>query len=170
MREVILIAAMTQDRAIGSKNRMTWDVPEEFDTFLAAVAGNVVLMGRTSYEMFEPDLGDTVMVAVSSTMTEIPGAVVCPTVEAALEAARSYGKPVFVSGGASIYAQTLPYADELWLSIIDDEYVEKDAAHDAFFPEFDESDWELTMEGKRSRYTYRVYKRREGRPYKQWGS
>ena len=157
---LILIAAMTKDRVIGSENRMPWDVPEEFDQFLRFVTGNVVIMGRTSYELFDRDLGDTVMIVVSSSRKELPGAVARSTIESAVETARSYGKPVFVAGGASIYRQTLPLADEVWLSTIGDGHLERGAVGDAFFPEVDETVWEVASTEEHPRFIFKVYKRR----------
>ena len=157
---MIIIAAMTKDRVIGSENSMPWEVPEEFDQFLRSVTGNVVIMGRTSYELFDRYLGDTIMIVVSSSIKELPSAVVCASIESAAETARSYGKPIFVAGGASIYRQTLPLAEELRLSTIHDEYVDKGAVGDAFFPEFDESAWEVARTEKCPRFELRVYRRK----------
>ena len=54
--ELILISAMTRDRVIGKDRALPWNIPEEYAHFLAQVRGNTVLMGRTSYEIFGPDL------------------------------------------------------------------------------------------------------------------
>lgn len=43
---------------------------------------------------------------------------------------------MFVIGGAEIYREALPIADRIYLTLVDGVF---DA--DAFFPEFDESDW-----------------------------
>ncbi len=47
---------------------------------------------------------------------------------------------IFVAGGASVYADALPYADRLLLS-----YVDGDFEGDTLFPEFEESDWQVTV-------------------------
>ena len=52
----------------------------------------------------------------------------------------------FIIGGASIYEQALPYADKLYLTI-----VEKEPEHaDTFFPEINPAEWEVTEKEMRN--------------------
>lgn len=61
------------------------------------------------------------------------------SVQEALDLARGEGESeLFVAGGAEIYRQTLPVADRLHLTRI-----EEDVPGDAYFPEVDETDWRL---------------------------
>ena len=71
--ELILISAMTRDRVIGRDRALPWSIPEEYEHFLSHVRGNTVLMGRTSYEIFGPDLQDTRMIVVSRALAFFGG-------------------------------------------------------------------------------------------------
>ena len=52
----------------------------------------------------------------------------------------------FIIGGASIYEQALPFADKLYLTI-----VEKEPEHaDTFFPEINPAEWEVTEKEMRN--------------------
>ncbi len=154
---VILIAAMTRDRVIGRGRGLPWKIPEEYEHFLRHVRGNTVVIGRTSHEIFGPDLGECRVIVVSSRPVPLEGVESGASVADALRRAQAYGRPVFVAGGASIYRQTLPLADALYLS-----FVKRDHDGDARFPEFDESEWEVRRREDHARYEFRVYERRVG--------
>lgn len=155
--KLILISAMTRDRVIGRRGALPWDIPAEYEHFLRSVRGNTVLIGRKSYEIFGPDLADSRLIVVSRTRASLPDAEVCGDVATAVERARSRGRTVFVAGGAAIYRETLPLADEMHLSI-----VKGDHEGDALFPPWDGADWELTLSEERGAYEFRAYRRRPG--------
>jgi dihydrofolate reductase len=65
------------------------------------------------------------------------GCDVVHSVEEAIELARGRGESeVFICGGAQVYAQTIGFADRMYLT-----FVEAEVAADTFFPEFDEREW-----------------------------
>ena len=152
---MIIISAMTRRRVIGSGAGMPWSVPEEYRQFLAFIEGQTVIMGRRSYEIFGPDLSSAHNIVVSRSASEIAGALVCPSVEAAVEAAADFGATVFSAGGASIYRQTMPLAEALYLS-----YIKGDYQGDVYFPEFDVRDWEVEKREEHPRFTFVIYRRR----------
>jgi len=152
---LILISAMTRDRVIGRDGALPWSIPEEYQHFLYSVQGRTVLMGRTSFEIFGPDLPDAQVVVASRSVQELPGAVVAADIPAALELARSFGRKIFSSGGATIYRQTLPLADEMHLSFIKEEH-----EGDTYFPEWDDNEWDVVLEQDRGSYVFRIYRRR----------
>lgn len=152
---MILISAMgAANRVIGNAGALPWNIPDEYRQFLDFVRGNVVLLGRTSYEIFGPDLIDSKLVVVSRSVTSLPDARVCADVPTAVDTARGLGGTVFSAGGASIYRQTLPLADSMYLSL-----VKGDFAGDAFFPDFDESEWEIVRTDDHPAFEFRVYSR-----------
>ena len=157
---LILISAMGHDRIIGARDRMPWRVPEEFAQFLRFVEGNVVLMGRKSYEIFDKDLKAARVVVVSRSGANFPGVAVAMDVPTAVAIAKSHGAPVFCAGGAQVYAGTMPLADELWLSFIAESEIERSTPGDAFFPEIDDSVWFVAKTETHPRFEFRVYRRR----------
>ena len=150
---LILISAMSRDRVIGRENGLPWNVPEEYQHFLGLIEGQTILMGRRSYEIFGADMNASHVVVVSRSAT-IPGVTVCPTLDDALEAARSFGKTVFSAGGARVYEQTLPIADAMYLSHMKGEF-----EGDTHFPAFDEADWRVEKRVEHAEFEFVVYRR-----------
>lgn len=135
---MILISAMTEDRVIGAGEGMPWDIPAEYQQFLDFVAGQTIIMGRRSFEIFGDDL-TTEHTIVLSRSDSVEGDVeVVENLDEALGRAKSYGKTIFCGGGASVYEQALPLAEAMYLSYIKQQY-----EGDAHFPEFDPSDWRI---------------------------
>ena len=156
METVVLICAMTRDRVIGQRNALPWKIPEEYAQFLAHVRGQAVIFGRRSYEIFGQDLPQSELFVVSRSARDLPSARVFPDVESAAAAARETGKTVFSAGGASIYRVTLPMADALYLSIVKGDY-----EGDTWFPEFDESVWQITRREHHAAFEFRAYERKQ---------
>lgn len=152
---MIIIAAMSSDRVIGSGAGMPWNVPEEYQQFLRFVEGQTVIMGRRSFEIFGDDLTTTTNIVVSRSVTGMPGAIVCTGVEEAVETAESFGKTVFSAGGGSIYAQTIPLADTMYLSTIKGHF-----EGDTYFPDFDEAAWDVVKRDDHPAFEFVVYQRR----------
>lgn len=50
MKSFKAIAAMSENRVIGDGNRIPWHLPEDFKWFKAKTTGNVVVMGRKTFE------------------------------------------------------------------------------------------------------------------------
>ncbi len=153
--ELILVSAMTRDRVIGSADGLPWSIPAEYRHFLDLVRGHPVILGRRSHEIFGPDLTESPLIVVSSSAKDLRGARVCSSVEGALQLASELGPRVFSAGGASIYRQTLPRADAMYLSIVKGHY-----EGDTFFPEFDDADWQITRTDDHPEFEFRVYERR----------
>ena len=151
---MIIISAMTKDRVIGSGDGMPWDVPEEYAQFLRFIDGQTVVIGRRSWEIFGDGLTSAHNVVVSRTPGDVRGAVVVPTVEEALKVARSYGRTVFSAGGASIYEQTIPLADTMYLS-----YIKGHSTGDAYVPAFSDREWSVERREDHPRFEFVVYRR-----------
>ena len=151
---MIVVGALSATRVIGRGDGMPWDVPEEYAHFQRLVAGETIVIGRRSYDIFGPTLTSAHTVVVSRRGAALPGAVVVPTIEQALEAAAGFGRTVFSGGGASVYAQTIPLADAMYLSYIKGEYT-----GDAYFPAFSEQDWTVERREDHPRFEFVVYRR-----------
>ncbi len=152
---MIIVGAMTRERVIGRGDGMPWDVPEEYEHFQRLVAGETIVIGRRSYEIFGESLTSAHTVVVSRSATRLDDAVVVPTIDDALRAAATFGRTVFSAGGASIYEQTIPRADAMYLS-----YIKGDFSGDAYFPDFDERAWTVERREDFPRFEFVVYQRR----------
>ena len=152
---MIVIGAMTRDRVIGRGDGMPWHVPEEYAHFLELTRGETIVIGRRSYDIFGPDLTSAHTVVVSRSAPPRPGVVVATTVDDALRVAASFGRTVFSAGGASVYAQTVPLAEAMYLS-----YIEGHFTGDAYFPAFSEEEWAVERREDHPRFEFVVYRRR----------
>ena len=152
---MIIIGAMSTDHVIGSGNGMPWEVPEEYAQFLRLIDGQTVIIGRRSYEIFGAGLTSAHTLVVSRSAGSPIGAVGVASVEEALRMAKTFDKTVFSAGGASIYAQTVPLADTMYLS-----YIKGQFAGDAYFPAFSDLEWEVVRREDHPRFEFVVYQRK----------
>ena len=152
--DMILIAALTRDRVIGKDGRMPWPTSVEAWHFRKLTLGHTLVMGRKTFASTGRLKKRKTLIVSRSLPADTKGVDVCRTLEEALEKARSYGKDIFIAGGAEIYRQALPLADRLDLS-----YIKKDYEGDTFFPEFDPKEWEITREEDHPDFTFVVYRR-----------
>jgi dihydrofolate reductase len=153
---MIIIGAMSTDHVIGSGDGMPWDVPEEYAQFLRLIDGQTVIIGRRSYEIFGAGLTSAHTLVISrSAGGPIGGAVGVASVEDALRMAGTFNKTVFSAGGASIYAQTVPLADTMYLS-----YIKGTFSGDAYFPAFSDLEWAVERRDDHPRFEFVVYQRK----------
>ncbi|WP_018467535.1 dihydrofolate reductase [Calidithermus timidus] len=144
-----LVVAMAENRVIGRGNALPWRLPGDLKRFRRLTMGHPVIMGRKTYESIgKPLPGRTNIVVTRTPGYSAPGCTVVGSLEAALKAAD--GAPhqppehreTFVIGGAELYAQALPLARRIHLTL-----VHAELEGDAFFPEFDLGEWrELSRE------------------------
>lgn len=140
MKKLSIIAAMSTNRVIGRNNRLPWRLSADLKRFKSLTMGHCLLMGRKTFESIgRPLPGRTIVVLTRQKDFAPPGVLVAHTLDEALRMAP--GEEVFVAGGAQIYQQTLALADRLYLTVIDGEF-----PGDAYFPSFDEGDWQLITE------------------------
>lgn len=139
MKHFKAIAAMSQNRVIGRGNRIPWHLPEDFKWFKQLTIGNIIVMGRKTFESIGRPLPNRTTIVISRTGFAYPG-VMTVTDWRGIDLANE-AREVFICGGAQIYAQTLTVCSELFLTVVK-QTVE---GGDAFFPEF-EKDFELIEE------------------------
>jgi len=126
---LIIIAAVARNRVIGKGGKVPWDIPEDMERFKQFTKGHTVVMGRRSYESLGKQLPDRRNIVLTS--KAIPGVETYPTIAEALQALENEEK-VFVIGGGEIFAQLLGSADELQLTLVD-----QDVDGDTFFPPYE---------------------------------
>jgi dihydrofolate reductase len=131
-----LVAALARNRVIGVGNRLPWRLPEDLARFKRLTMGAPVIMGRKTRESIgRPLPGRRNIVVTRERKATWEGCVVAHSLEDALALADD-AAAAFVIGGAGLYAQALPRAERLYLTLIDADY-----AGDAWFPEFDAAAW-----------------------------
>lgn len=129
--EVVAIAAMAQNRAIGAGNKLPWSLPEDLKFFRESTRGKTLLMGRKTYESIGRPLPYRRTLVLSRSTTAIPEVEVIDSLARIPEVMRDGGE-LWVCGGSEIYTQTLPWWDEVLIT-----RVKRTVEGDAFFPTFE---------------------------------
>ncbi len=155
MPQLFIISAMSENRVIGTGDGLPWEIPDEYQHFLDSIDGQTVLYGRRSHEIFSGEMKAAQVVVLSRSTTEIDGAIVCDNFDEGLEVARGFGKTVFSCGGASVYEQSIPHADRMFLSTI-----KGDFEGETYFPAFDENEWEIAKQVDHGKWIFTDWKRR----------
>jgi len=128
--KMVAIAAMAENRTIGSGNQLPWHIPEDFRWFKSQTLGKTLLMGRKTFESLGNPLPKRRTIVLSRSDYQADGITVIRSLD---ELKTVLTEPeCWICGGAEIYAMTLPWWDELLLSVI-----EGDSPGDAFFPVFE---------------------------------
>ncbi len=143
--EVSLIAAMTENRAIGGGNALLWRVPEDLKRFKRITLGHTIMMGRRTFESVgRPLAGRRNLVISRHPGTPQSGMEWWTDVDAAMDSARRAGEEeLFICGGGEIYRLCMPAATRMYLTIV---HVQPRAAADTWFPDFNASDWQITAQ------------------------
>jgi dihydrofolate reductase len=141
--KLALIWAMSRNRVIGRNNALPWHLSEDLRYFKRVTMGKPIIMGRKTWESIgRPLPGRTNIVITRDQNFQAGGARVVHSLDDALRLAEHVGviegaDEVIVIGGAEIYALALPKAERLYLTQVHAEVV-----GDAWFPEFDLSQWQ----------------------------
>lgn len=144
---ISIIAAITSDRAaIGRNGDLLFHIPADLRHFKQLTTGHTVVMGRRTFESLPkgalPERRN--IVVTRNTAWSAPGAETAHSVADAIALATGNGTAdcqVYIIGGGQVYAEALPMAQRLDLTIID-ETTPADA--DTFFPDIDPGQWQIT--------------------------
>lgn len=137
----ILIAATSQNNALGKDNKIIWHLPDDFKRFKELTSGHHIIMGRKTFESFPKPLPNRTHVVITRQKNFNPeGCFVVNSIEEAFRICPE-NEDVFLIGGAEIYKLGLPFTDKMELTFINETF-----EADAFFPEIDFSEWKLTNE------------------------
>lgn len=139
-QKVTIIAAMDNKRGIGIENRLPWRIPEDLEHFKYTTFGEVVIMGRKTYESMGRPLPNRINIVLTRgpDLLPHPDMSCAASLEDAVEGVRrNYpNKQIFIIGGGQIYEQALPIAERMIIT-----HVDLDQECDAFFPEYSEDHW-----------------------------
>ena len=150
---ISIIAAVAKNRAIGFENKLIYWLPNDLKRFKALTTGHTIIMGRNTFESLPKGaLPNRRNVVLSTTIKELPGSEVFPTLDAALQSCKP-DEDIYIIGGARVYEQAISKADRLCLTEVDD----IPAQADAFFPDY--SSWhvvnkEAHPKDERNEYEY----------------
>jgi dihydrofolate reductase len=162
-----MIAALADNRVIGLDNRMPWHLPADLRHFKAMTLGKPIIMGRKTWaSLGRPLPGRLNLVVSRQPELQLDGAEAFTGLDAALLRAEQWAREqgageLMLIGGAQLYAQALARAQRLYLTRI-----EARPEGDAFFPAFDEAEWQCVdsqaqpAEGEAPAYRFETWERR----------
>ena len=163
MTIVVCVVAMADNGVIGMAGDIPWRIPDDMKRFKALTLGKPVVMGRKTWESLpkRPLPGRTNIVVTRDAAYRADGAVVAPSLDAALVRARAENPTqIAIVGGAEIYKAALPLAARIELT-----QVHVQVPGDTHLPPFDSAQWRETARAEHAtpqglRYSYVTLERR----------
>ncbi|MDR2160266.1 MAG: dihydrofolate reductase [Treponema sp.] len=174
--EIIIIAAMAENRVIGKNNALPWSIREDMIHFKELTLGYPCIMGRKTWEslpkkplpgrlnivissrgkmVFTEDLEKGAAGRPPAEPEDPEGVLVFPSLGEAIRRCRGCRK-VFVCGGASVYREAVSVADAIELTVIHAMY-----EGDVFFPEIDPRQWRKISCEDYETFSFIRYNRRQ---------
>lgn len=146
------IVAVDLNWGIGCGGKLLQSIPEDMKFFKEKTIGNVVVMGRETFESLpgKNPLKDRINIVLSrSESFNDDRLIICNSIDETLKELQKYeNDKIFIIGGESVYKQFLPYCDELYVTKIHNKY-----EADRFFPNIDiMSNWDLVKESEVKEY------------------
>ena len=148
--KIKLIAATDLHYGIGKNGNLLFKIPEDLRLFKQFTTGNIVLMGRKTFDSIGcKSLPDRINIVISSKKDfENAGITTFDSMETAVEYSKQNfsDKDLYVIGGGQVYEECIKYADEIILTKYNKVYEDVDI----YFPvdimdNFSET--EVIMEG-----------------------
>lgn len=138
-----IIAAMTaKNKVIGINNTLPWHYKEDLKHFKELTTGNVIIMGRKTFESIGKPLPNRINVVISRDVSyRADWCEVFSSIEEAIRASWKHEKDIFIIGWWEIYRQSLGFVDILDITLIKQEY-----DGDTFFPKFEDDFQEMDRE------------------------
>ncbi|WNB17255.1 dihydrofolate reductase [Marivirga arenosa] len=164
---ISMIVARAINNAIGKDNDMIWHLPDDLKYFKDKTRNHHILMGRKNFdslgEKFQPLPNRINIVITRNKEWERDGTIVFHNIEEGIQYAKeNKEEELFIIGGGQIYEQGLQFADRLYITEVNAKFPDADA----FFPDFDKSNWKEvssehhpTDEKHQFDFTYKVYER-----------
>lgn len=153
---IAIIVACDANNLIGKKdsdNGMPWHNSEDFKHFKNTTINHTILMGKTTYLAIGRPLPKRHNIVLSHNLQDERVEVV-EDLKKTIDAYKEKNEDLFITGGASVYKQALPYCDTILLSRIPGEYT-----GETYFPDFSEYNYRLIEEKPFETFTLEIYKK-----------
>ncbi len=135
---ISIIAALGEDRVIGSDTSIPWHLPADFIYFKETTIRHPVVMGLNTFLSIGRQLPDRTNIILTNRAQTIDGCAVATSLNEAFDIARASdgGEEVFIIGGAFVYEQTIDLVDRLYITFVDGHF-----DGNKFFPVIDPKKW-----------------------------
>lgn len=135
---ISIIVAIAENGAIGLNNQLIYHISADMKRFKTLTTGNTVIMGRKTYlSLPKGALPNRRNIVLSRNPDNIfPGAEAYTSIEEAITHCNADEK-IYIIGGAEIYHQAFPIADELNITLVHNTPNQADT----YFPEISRQEW-----------------------------
>lgn len=138
---ITLIAAASENNALGKDNQLVWHLPNDFKRFKEITSGHYIIMGRKTFESFPKPLPNRTHIIITRQKNyKVENCIVVNSIKEAIDASPK-NEDIFIIGGAEIYNQSIDFADKIELT-----RVHANFEADAYFPEINTTNWKLIFE------------------------
>ena len=156
MNNLSAIVVIAENSAIGKNNDLLCHLPADLKHFKELTMGHTIIMGRRTFESLPKGAlpGRENIVVTRNADYQAAGAVVCHSVDEALQKASMPGER-FIIGGAQLYAATIDKVDMLHLTELHASFADADT----FYPQINRDEWQEVERidcraDERNRYSY----------------
>lgn len=135
-----MVVAKAKNNVIGKDNQLIWHLPKDLQYFKKLTTGHVIIMGRKTLESLPfllPNREHWVVTRKTDYVPPYEGVRVFHAPEDAVKAAQQLDI-AYCIGGAQMYESFMPYAKELYVTEIEQEF-----EGDAYFPTIDLHQFEM---------------------------
>jgi dihydrofolate reductase len=135
---ISIIVAIAENGAIGLNNQLIYHISADMKRFKALTTGNTVIMGRKTFlSLPKGALPNRRNIVLSRNPDNtFPGTETFTSIEEALAHCKADEK-IYIIGGAEIYRQAFPIADELNITLVHD----APPLADSYFPDISNKEW-----------------------------
>ncbi len=138
MAIISIIVAVDENNAIGKNNNLLCHLPNDLKYFKSVTQGFPVIMGRKTFESLPkgalPNRRNIVVTRDSD--LQFDKCEMCGSLEEAIALCKEESE-AFIIGGGTVYKESIPFADKLYLTRIHHAFEEADT----FFPSIEASQW-----------------------------
>ena len=129
-----LVACVDKNFGLGYKNNLLFKIPADLKNFRALTLNHTVIFGRKTLATFpnQEPLDGRRNIVLSHSLKSLAGLEVVGSVEELFDVLDA-AEENFVIGGAEVFSELIPYAVEIFLTVVNAE-----TQADVFFPNIDE--------------------------------
>ena len=137
---IALIVARSKNNVIGRNGKIPWSIPGEQKQFRELTTGNIVVMGRKTFEEIGHPLPNRNNIVISrNAQYPFDNLIVVPSLNNALE---YYSEgDIYIAGGYNLFKEAIDIVDKMYITEID--LVIENG--DVFFPPFQEEDFNVQL-------------------------
>ena len=137
---IALIVARSKNNVIGRNGKIPWSIPGEQKQFRELTTGNIVVMGRKTFEEIGHPLPNRKNIVISrNAQYSYDNLIVVPSLNDALE--YYLEGDIYIAGGYNLFKEAIDIVDKMYITEID--LVIENG--DVFFPIFQEEDFNVQL-------------------------